>query len=153
MKKGKSILMGFVLLFGVMACSKQGDQVTVRNAVILAPHGGTLIFLGGGKYGLEFVLNRPDGELMIYTLDSGGKSLPTGNEGFEVRAEVAGQGQTLILAPLANTAAGELAGSTSRYRGQSDWLKSSEAIHGAVMEVYFRNSKYTEVKFEISAGK
>jgi|GEM_PF-6876208 hypothetical protein len=112
------------------------------------PHGGPLADVGSRKYALEFLLDRTEGHLTLYTLDArAAEAIRTGSEGLELRVRIGDNPQErfLILAPIANSATGEFAGDTTRYAGDAPWLKTREAVSLNVVEIIIRGRKYRDI--------
>lgn len=118
----------------------------------VAPHGGTLVEVGEHAFNVELIRDLPSGKLTAFVLDGHAESfvrLPI--EAFELVIDRAGGAETLRLAAVANPKTGEKVGDTSQFEVQAEWLKTPGALTGSIKELDIRGSKFSGVKFQMSA--
>ncbi len=114
-----------------------------------APHGGTLVELGEHENSVEFVLDATAGTLTAYVLDGHAESfVKIASGSWTVEAKAGDKVETLSFAPQANAATGEIIGNTSQFLAQAEWLKTTAAFEGTIVELDIRGKKYSGVKFK-----
>src|SRR5262249_6840849 len=134
-------------------CSKETTNATPTANSSLphkhehkAPHGGTAVVLGNELYHVEFVLDSNAGKLEAFLLDGEMESfVRSADPQLEVKAEVAGKTETLMLKPIANIATGETEGNTALFEGEAPWLKETKQFDAVLRSVTLRGTTFTEV--------
>lgn len=114
-----------------------------------APHGGTLVELGGEFAHVELVLDTEAGKLTGYVLD-GEAEKPLRLTSATLKLAV--NGKDVELAAVANDLTGEKVGDTSEFAGQADMLKGLKTFDGTVAEITIRGKTFKGVVFKFPEG-
>ncbi len=97
-----------------------------------APHGGTIVDWGGGKFHLEFVVDHDRHEATVWVLGDDAKT-PAPIAATELRLNVTEPEMEIVLA--AEPLDGEPAGSSSRFVGTHDGLATVREFAGTIAGV------------------
>ncbi|HXG46796.1 MAG TPA: hypothetical protein VNO52_04165 [Methylomirabilota bacterium] len=138
------------LTIGCLGCGRHGDPGGGHAHTHVPPHGGVGVELGNHEFNLELVLDRAGGQIEAYVLDAHMEEfvrIPA--ESIPIRLKAGGEERPLALLPVAAAATGEKVGDTSHFRAQTDWLRSTNAWDGVLIDLTVRGKRYTNVAFRI----
>lgn len=158
MKIKLTILSGLALSAALIAgCSKTETPPPGKEAAHhhehKPPHGGAPVELGEEEYHLEFVRDAAAGKLQAFVLDGEMEGfIRIAAPSFEVTAQVDGRPEVLVFHPIANNATGEMAGETSLFEAQADWLKRTATFDAVLHTITVRTKAYTNVSFNFPKG-
>ena len=118
-----------------------------------APHGGTLVALGGHLAHLEVVLDAA-GKMTVYVLDGEAeKPVRLKHEQLEIKV-TPGKGEpfNVMLKAVANTLTGEKAGDTSQFEAQDDRLKDLKEFDGIAQKLDVKGVEVKPTRFNFPKG-
>jgi hypothetical protein len=144
-------LLGPALLTG--CGGKAPPAAATGKYVDQPPHGGTPVALADGEYHVELVRDAATGTLSAYVLDDEMEDfVRSSSPSFELRASVAGEARTLVLAAVANPATGETVGDTAQFQAQADWLRTTGQFDGVLHGLTVRGKTLADAAFPFPAG-
>lgn len=136
------------VLMMLAACdSKTEEHQHAAKHEHKAPHGGTLIELGGEFAHLELVLDA--GKLTAYVLD-GHSDKPIRIEQKEIVLKV--KGAMVSLQAVGSPLTGEKPGDTSQFEGQADSLKGQKEFDATVVRIVVKGKEFRDVPFNFPEG-
>ncbi|MBL7644983.1 MAG: hypothetical protein JNK74_02225 [Candidatus Hydrogenedentes bacterium] len=119
-----------------------------------APHGGTLLVLGGHLGHIEVVLDPSSGRLTLYSLDGHAES-PVRMKEPNLVLTVIPEGGTpfeLQVAAQENALTGETSGDTSQFSVTDERLKNLQRFQGRIGPLSFRGTSINETEFNFPDG-
>lgn len=149
MKHLIALLLPFLLL---ASCGESDNHNAGGLHIHTAPHGGSLVEVGGHIANVEFLLDSPNGKLTAYILDAhADQAVRVKQKTLDIHIE--GQGVTpelnLSLAGVASSLTGEILGDTSQFEVADLGLKGRTLLKGYIKQLEFRGQNFTSIEFNI----
>jgi hypothetical protein len=155
MKSTRLLLALAAVAFLATGCSKSDshdhDHKKSGHAahVHVAPHGGTLVEIGGHAYNLELLRDNAAGKLTAWVLDAHAENfVRVKATELALVAMPGGQYTPLKLRAVANPATGETVGDTSQFEVQADWLKTAGDFSG-IFTLEIKGTKFEQVAYHL----
>jgi hypothetical protein len=135
------------------ACDSKDEEKKGAKHEHRAPHGGTLVELGGEFAHLEIVLDAASGQLTAYVLD-GEAETSIRLEQEELALSVKGKtgDVPVLLKAVGSTLTGEKPGDTSQFEGQLDALRGQKDFDASVVAITVKGRKFGNVSFNVPRG-
>jgi hypothetical protein len=117
------------------------------------PHGGTPVELGEEEYHVEFILDPAGGKLQAFVFDGELENfVRISARSLDLKAQVAGQPEHLVLRAVTNAATGETVGDTALFEAQAEWLRSAKKFDAVLEEITVPTKTYTNISFHFPKG-
>jgi hypothetical protein len=115
-----------------------------------APHGGTLVELGGEFAHVELVLDPDAGSLTAYVLDGEAEEsvrLKQPSLTLALDAQGSGPAQVVELPAQADILTGETVGDSSEFAATSPAFRGIRAIKGRIADITVKGQQFRDVQF------
>jgi len=135
------------------ACDSKQEEKKSGKHEHRAPHGGTLVCLGGEFAHLELVLDAASGQLTGYVLDGEAeKSVRLEQKEFSLSVKRNTGDVSVVLQAVGSPLTGEKPGDTSQFEGQADALRGLEEFDASVVKITVRGREFSSVPFNFPKG-
>lgn len=138
------------LTVALVGCSKPNESGASAGHAHAAPHGGALVMLGQHAAQLELVPENGGKTWALYVLDGGAQRFVR-VEQESVSATL--DGRSVVFQAIENPATGEIAGNTSKFGLEADWLDPNGSFSVEIDEIVIFGQAFLGIEFPFPEGK